>query len=111
MTSVCGAGAMQLVFLTLALLINDVLAPHFVLVMAMTVVLCLNLIPAEQALAGFSNEGVLTIAVLFVVAKVASPSPSAAAPPDSTHSRAHVHVHTHGHALSRRWRSTGCCRS
>jgi len=61
---------MQLVILTLALLLNDVLPPHFVLVMAMTAVLCLNLVPPELALAGFSNEGVLTIAVLFVVAKV-----------------------------------------
>ena len=60
----------QLVFLTLALLINDFLAPHLVLVMAMTTVLCLNLIPISEALAGFSNEGVLTIAVLFIVAKV-----------------------------------------
>ena len=56
--------------MTLALLLNDVLPPHFVLVMAMTAVLCLNLVPTELALAGFSNEGVLTIAVLFVVAKV-----------------------------------------
>ena len=57
-------------FLTLALLINDFLAPHLVLVMAMTVVLCLNLSPISEALAGVSNEGVLTIAVLFIVAKV-----------------------------------------
>ena len=66
----------QLVFLTLALLINDFLAPHLVLVMAMTAVLCLNLIPTNEALAGFSNEGVLTIAVLFIVAKVRSLSKS-----------------------------------
>jgi len=42
--------------------------PDLVLTAAMACVLALGIVTPERALSGFSNEGVLTVAVLFVVA-------------------------------------------
>ena len=70
--------------MTLTLLVNDTFPPHLVLVLSMTVVVCLKLIPLNDALAGFSNSGVLTIAVLFIVAKV-RPACKVVVPVTGTH--------------------------
>ncbi|MEX0904827.1 MAG: SLC13 family permease [Balneolaceae bacterium] len=40
----------------------------FVFIGALTVIIVLNLVPVQDALVGFSNEGMLTVAALYVVA-------------------------------------------
>jgi di/tricarboxylate transporter len=61
-------------FVTLALTVGMVAAmvrnhaPDLVLVAGMTVLLTLKIISPEEAVAGFGNEGMLSVAVLFVVA-------------------------------------------
>lgn len=50
-----------------ALLIFTQLGPEFVLVGGLGVLLLAELITPEQALSGFSNEGMITVGVLFVV--------------------------------------------
>ncbi|HHH31759.1 MAG TPA: SLC13 family permease, partial [Polyangiaceae bacterium] len=42
--------------------------PDLVMAAAMTAVMALGIVPPEKALAGFANEGVLTVAALFAVA-------------------------------------------
>jgi len=58
-----------LTIFTLVVLLKDELPAFYVLVVAMTLIMLLDIIPIETALSGFANEGVLTVAVLFVVAK------------------------------------------
>src|SRR3989304_9362103 len=61
-------------FITLALTVGMVAAmvrnyaPDLVLVAGMTVLLTLKIVTPEEAVAGFGNEGSLSVAVLFVVA-------------------------------------------
>ncbi|MEX1058361.1 MAG: SLC13 family permease, partial [Natronospirillum sp.] len=52
----------------LATLITTKIAPHWVLMAALTVLSTLGIITAEQALAGFSNSGLITVAAMFVIA-------------------------------------------
>jgi di/tricarboxylate transporter len=61
--------SLSVVCVTLTLLIKDVLPPHFVLVLSMTSLVAARVLTVNEALAGFSTEGLVTIAVLFVVAK------------------------------------------
>lgn len=49
-------------------MVRQVAGPDLVLTAAMAVVLALGIVTPAQALSGFSNEGVLTVAALFVVA-------------------------------------------
>ena len=61
-------------FITLALTVGMVAAmvrnyaPDLVLVAGMTVLLTLKIVTPEEAVAGFGNEGMLSVAILFVVA-------------------------------------------
>ena len=50
-------------------LLLTMVAPDMVLLGGLTVLLALGVVEPEQALSGFSNEGVATIAALFVVAE------------------------------------------
>lgn len=53
---------------TLALLISEKLAPELVLMLAMLTLLAIGVLDPKQALAGFSNEGMITVAAMYVVA-------------------------------------------
>ena len=53
---------------TMALLLWERFAPEFVLMGAVAVLLLFGVLTPVQALAGFSNTAVLTVAVLFIVA-------------------------------------------
>lgn len=55
-------------FLTLALLISEKLAAELVLILAMLALLALGVLDPKQALGGFSNEGMITVAAMYVVA-------------------------------------------
>jgi di/tricarboxylate transporter len=56
------------VVLTLALLITEKLAAELVLVLAMLLLLVLGVLDPKQALGGFSNEGMITVAAMYVIA-------------------------------------------
>ena len=56
---------------TLALLAMERASAPLVVVGAVTVLLVAHVIDADQALAGFSNEAVITIAALYVLAGAA----------------------------------------
>ncbi len=52
----------------LGTLIFTRIAPHWVLMAALTVLSTLGIINAEQALSGFSNSGLITVAAMFIIA-------------------------------------------
>jgi di/tricarboxylate transporter len=54
--------------LTLVLLISEKLAPELVLLLAMLSLLTLGVLDPKQALAGFSNEGMITVAAMYIIA-------------------------------------------
>lgn len=54
--------------LTLALLVSEKLAAELVLLLAMLILLTLGVLDPKQALAGFSNEGMITVAAMYVIA-------------------------------------------
>lgn len=60
--------ALALILVVLATLAFTRLAPHLVLMAALTILSVTGIITADQALAGFSNEGLITVAAMFVVA-------------------------------------------
>ncbi|MEX0720008.1 MAG: SLC13 family permease [Balneolaceae bacterium] len=56
------------ILVCLVLLISTTISVDIVLFGALTLIFILGIIPAENALSGFSNEGMLTVAALYVVA-------------------------------------------
>lgn len=52
----------------LALLISTSISVEIILFGGLAVIFIFGIIPAEQALSGFSNEGMLTVAALYIVA-------------------------------------------
>lgn len=52
----------------LVTLMSTRIAPHWVLMAALTLLSTLGIISADQALAGFSNPGLITVAAMFVLA-------------------------------------------
>src|SRR5690348_3213504 len=61
-------GAIAIVAAVFGLLVWGRQPAHVLMVAALAAILVTDLLPADQALAGFSNSGVITVAVLFVVA-------------------------------------------
>ncbi|MEX0647171.1 MAG: SLC13 family permease [Balneolaceae bacterium] len=57
-----------ILFAAFLLLILKNVPADFVFIGALTVIIVLNLVPVQDALVGFSNEGMLTVAALYVVA-------------------------------------------
>jgi len=60
--------SLGLVGAVLALLIATRLRPHVVMLAALTILVTTGVLSAGQALAGFANEGLATVAAMFVVA-------------------------------------------
>ncbi|MEQ9463696.1 MAG: SLC13 family permease, partial [Haliea sp.] len=60
--------SLGLVAAVLGLLVATRLRPHAVLLGALTVLVTCGVLDAKQALAGFANEGLVTVAAMFVVA-------------------------------------------
>ncbi len=55
-------------FSVLATLMTNRIAPHWVLMAALTVLSTSGVINADQALSGFSNSGLITVAAMFIIA-------------------------------------------
>ncbi|WP_308365410.1 MULTISPECIES: SLC13 family permease [unclassified Microbulbifer] len=60
--------SLALVFASLATLIFTRLQPHLVMMAALTLLSASGILTAEEALSGFSNSGLITVAAMFVVA-------------------------------------------
>ncbi|MGL6160012.1 SLC13 family permease [Microbulbifer sp.] len=60
--------SLALVFASLATLILTRLQPHLVMMAALTLLSASGVLTAEEALSGFSNSGLITVAAMFVVA-------------------------------------------
>lgn len=56
------------VFVAFGCLLWDVVAPDHVMMGALAVLMVSNVVSVAEGLSGFANEGLLTVAVLFVVA-------------------------------------------
>ncbi|MEX0661770.1 MAG: SLC13 family permease [Balneolaceae bacterium] len=63
-----GLAILGILFISFVLLIYKNIPADFVFVGALTAIMVLNLVPVSEALVGFSNEGMLTVAALYVVA-------------------------------------------
>ena len=57
-----------IVFVAFGCLLWDVIQPDHVMIGAVAVLMAAGVVSVEEGLAGFANEGLLTVAVLFVVA-------------------------------------------
>ncbi|HET8905320.1 MAG TPA: SLC13 family permease [Saccharospirillum sp.] len=63
-----GSATIVLALIALAAMASGRYAPHWVMLTVMIVLSASGILSPEQALAGFSNTGVMTVAALFVVA-------------------------------------------
>lgn len=64
-----------IVLLMLLLLIRNTFEPVIIFLGALVILITAGILPMEEALAGFSNQGMLTVAILFVVAGAIQKSP------------------------------------
>ena len=60
--------ALSIVAASLLILIFSRIAPHIVLLSAMTLLMVTGILPSDVALAGFANSGLITVAAMFVIA-------------------------------------------
>ncbi|WP_288373551.1 SLC13 family permease, partial [uncultured Marinobacter sp.] len=60
--------SLGLALAALLLMSSGRFAPHMVMMAALVVLSASGIISADQALAGFSNSGLITVAAMFVVA-------------------------------------------
>ncbi|MBN2644215.1 MAG: anion permease [Desulfuromonadaceae bacterium] len=65
---------LSVVILMVIALITEIYAPDLILFVTLTVLLLAGVITPKEAVAGFSNTGMLTVAILFVVAYAAQSS-------------------------------------
>lgn len=63
-----GWAVLGVIFLCLTLLVTTSLSVDIILFAGLALIFVSGLVPAEEALSGFSNEGMLTVAVLYIVA-------------------------------------------
>ena len=56
------------IFSCLILLVSTNIAPDMVFIGGLTIIIVFGIIPVNEALVGFSNEGMLTVAALYIVA-------------------------------------------
>lgn len=61
--------AFALLSITLALLITNAVPPAVAMTLCVTAMLALKIVPPEKAIEGLSNTGVITVAILFIVAE------------------------------------------
>ena len=57
-----------IIMLCLAFLVGTAISVDIILFAGLAVIFIIGIIPAEEALSGFSNEGMLTVAALYIVA-------------------------------------------
>ena len=57
-----------IIMLCLTFLVGTAISVDIILFAGLAVIFIIGIIPAEEALSGFSNEGMLTVAVLYIVA-------------------------------------------
>ena len=68
MTGLEGLFVLGVILLCLLLLLASKLSPDVIFFGGLTLIIVFGIIPVEEALVGFSNEGMLTVAALYVVA-------------------------------------------
>ncbi|WP_269758317.1 SLC13 family permease [Thalassobacillus sp. C254] len=59
---------MAVVFIMLICLVREIARPDFIVFTALAVLLLSGVLAPEDALRGFANEGMLTVALLFIIA-------------------------------------------
>ena len=57
------------IVLMLAALMKEVLRPGLILFTAVVMLLCAGIINPEEALKGFSNKGMITVALLYLISE------------------------------------------
>lgn len=60
--------SLALCFFALATLIVTRIKPHLVMMVALTIISVFGILTSEEVLAGFSNQGLITVAAMFIVA-------------------------------------------
>ncbi len=67
--TVSGYIALGVILLMIVALIKEVMRPGLVLFTALVIFLVTDILSAEEALSGFSNKGMITVALLFLVSE------------------------------------------
>ena len=61
--------ALGVILLMIIALVKEVLRPGLILFSALVIFMVTDIISAEDALSGFSNKGMITVALLFLVSE------------------------------------------
>jgi di/tricarboxylate transporter len=61
--------AIGVIFLMIAALIKEIMRPGLILFSALVIFMVTNILTTDEALSGFSNKGMITVALLFLVSE------------------------------------------
>ena len=67
--TVSGYIALGVILLMIVALVREMLRPGLILFSALVIFLAADILTAEEALSGFSNKGMITVALLFLVSE------------------------------------------
>jgi len=67
--TISGYIALGVILLMIIALIREIMRPGLILFSALVIFLVFDILTAEEALAGFSNKGMITVALLFLVSE------------------------------------------
>jgi di/tricarboxylate transporter len=67
--TISGYIALGVILLMIAALVREILRPGLILFSALVIFMITDIITAEDALSGFSNKGMITVALLFLVSE------------------------------------------
>ncbi len=67
--TISGYIALGVILLMIIALIREILRPGLILFSALVIFMLTDIITAEDALSGFSNKGMITVALLFLVSE------------------------------------------
>jgi len=60
---------LAVIIVMIAALVKEVMRPGLILFSALIILMIIGIVPSEEVLAGFSNKGMITVAILFVISE------------------------------------------
>jgi di/tricarboxylate transporter len=64
-----GFMVLAIIIIMIAALVKEVMRPGLILFSALIILMILGIVPSEEVLAGFSNKGMITVGILFVISE------------------------------------------
>ena len=64
-----GFYVLAIILIMIVALAKEVMRPGLILFSALLILMIIGIVPSNEVLAGFSNKGMITVAILFVISE------------------------------------------